>query len=188
VADDMMRADIAAAWDRVTNKLGKKRDVRKLPEYLSSDEHVLAMGGGVTGGNNGLLVATNKRVLFVSEGVINHSFEDFPYDRITTVMTKRGMMFGKILITTAGVTRVIEQVDKGEAEAISAVIRERVDGTTRERAYQAPNTPTPQAAAPPSASPGHGIAAELRELADLRDQGILTEDEFAEQKRKLLGR
>ena len=28
---------------------------------------------------------------------------------------------------------------------------------------------------------------ELRELAKLRDEGILTEEEFAEQKRKILG-
>jgi hypothetical protein len=33
-----------------------------------------------------------------------------------------------------------------------------------------------------------GIAAELRELAELRDSGILTDDEFTEQKRRLLGR
>jgi PPE-repeat protein len=33
-----------------------------------------------------------------------------------------------------------------------------------------------------------GIAAELRELAELRDLGILTEEEFSEQKRRILGR
>jgi hypothetical protein len=33
-----------------------------------------------------------------------------------------------------------------------------------------------------------GIAAELRELAELRDSGILTVEEFNEQKRRLLGR
>ncbi|MCV7400709.1 SHOCT domain-containing protein [Mycobacterium fragae] len=30
-------------------------------------------------------------------------------------------------------------------------------------------------------------AAELRELAELRDSGILTEEEFTQQKRRLLG-
>ncbi|ORV07882.1 PPE family protein, SVP subgroup [Mycobacterium celatum] len=35
--------------------------------------------------------------------------------------------------------------------------------------------------------PVTGIAAELRELAELRDSGILTEEEFTEQKRRLLG-
>jgi PPE-repeat protein len=33
-----------------------------------------------------------------------------------------------------------------------------------------------------------GIAAELREFAELRDSGILTDEEFSEQKRRLLGR
>jgi hypothetical protein len=44
----------------------------------------------------------------------------------------------------------------------------------------------PQKPAEPPAQLG-GLAAELRELAGLRDEGILTEEEFAEQKRRLLG-
>lgn len=43
--------------------------------------------------------------------------------------------------------------------------------------------------APPQRSPGGpvtGIAAELRELAELHDSGILTDQEFSEQKRRLL--
>ena len=33
-----------------------------------------------------------------------------------------------------------------------------------------------------------GVAAELREFAKLRDEGILTEEEYTEQKNRLLGR
>jgi hypothetical protein len=43
--------------------------------------------------------------------------------------------------------------------------------------------------APPEAPPGGpitSVAAELRELASLRDAGILTDQEFTEQKKKLL--
>lgn len=175
-----MREDIAVAWERVNNKIGKKRDIKKLPEYLSSDERVLSMAGGVNAGNNGLLVATTKRVIFVSEGVINHSMEDFPYDRITTVTTKRGMMFGKILVTTAGNTRVIEQVDKREAEAVSSVVREQVEAATRR--------PPAASTAPPARTSARGLADELKGLAELRDAGVLTEQEFAEQKARLLSR
>ncbi len=178
-----MRPDIAAAWAQVTNKMGKKRDIQKLPQYLNGGETVLAMTGGVTGGKNGLLVATNRRALFVAEGVVNHSFEDFPYDRITTVTSSRGMAFGKIVINTAGVARVVEQVAKGEAEVVAAVIRERVEGVTRER-YQAPVSASSAGAV---AGPPPNLAAQLRELADLRDQGILTTEEFEAQKTRLLG-
>jgi hypothetical protein len=178
---DEMRPDIAEAWARVKSKIGKKRDVKKLPEYLHGSETVLAMTGGMTGGNNGLLVATDRRALFVSEGVVHHSFEDFPYDRITTVTSSRGMTFGKIVISTAGAARVVEQVAKGEAEAVAAVIRDRVEAVTRER-HQAPAASTAQ---PGESAPN--LAAQLRELAELRDQGILTPEEFDTQKARLLG-
>jgi Protein of unknown function (DUF2510)/Short C-terminal domain/Bacterial PH domain len=49
----------------------------------------------------------------------------------------------------------------------------------------------PQPAAPPQAPPAPGpgvdLADQLRKLADLRDQGVLTEEEFAAQKARLLG-
>ena len=177
-----MRPDIAAAWNKVSNKMGKKRDIKKLPEYLNGDETVLAMAGGMIASNNGLLVATDRRALFVSEGMINHCFEDFPYDRITTVTSSRGMLMGKIVLHTAGAARVVEQVAKGEAEAVAAVIRERVASATQQRAA-AP----PAQSAMPSSSPV-GLASELRELALLRDEGVLTAEEFEMQKAKLLGR
>jgi hypothetical protein len=45
----------------------------------------------------------------------------------------------------------------------------------------------PAAAAPPAAVGGTDIVAELQKLGALRDQGILTDDEFAAAKAKLLG-
>ncbi len=50
--------------------------------------------------------------------------------------------------------------------------------------------PPPAAPAPAPTAPAAGgttdLVAQLRSLADLRDQGILTEEEFAAQKAKLL--
>lgn len=49
-----------------------------------------------------------------------------------------------------------------------------------------PAAPAADPAAPPSAAPVD-LADQLKKLAELRDQGILTEEEFAAQKAKLLG-
>ena len=49
--------------------------------------------------------------------------------------------------------------------------------------YAEPAPPPPPAPAAPAADP----IAQLKELAALKDQGILTEEEFAEQKAKILG-
>ena len=40
---------------------------------------------------------------------------------------------------------------------------------------------------PPPPPPARDTAAQLRDLADLKQQGLLTDQEFAEQKAKILG-
>jgi Short C-terminal domain len=55
----------------------------------------------------------------------------------------------------------------------------------RERIGAAKPEPTTEPQAP-AGGPITSIAAELRELASLRDAGILTNDEFTEQKTRLL--
>jgi hypothetical protein len=55
----------------------------------------------------------------------------------------------------------------------------------RQQAYQqqtgyAPSAPPPQAA-------GGDVVQQLKDLAELKQQGILTEEEFAAQKAKILG-
>ncbi|PVY97952.1 SHOCT domain-containing protein [Actinomycetospora cinnamomea] len=66
-------------------------------------------------------------------------------------------------------------------------------------AYAPPEYPPPEypppAYAPPAYPPpagggapqGDDTLAQLRELAELRSQGVLTEQEFADQKRRILG-
>jgi hypothetical protein len=47
--------------------------------------------------------------------------------------------------------------------------------------------PAPAVAPAPAPAPAVNVAEQLKELAALKDQGILTEEEFAAQKAKLLG-
>ncbi|HEX6249391.1 MAG TPA: SHOCT domain-containing protein [Nocardioidaceae bacterium] len=50
-------------------------------------------------------------------------------------------------------------------------------------AYQQQVAPAP---VQPAAAPATDVVAQLKALADLKDQGILTEEEFAAQKAKIL--
>jgi hypothetical protein len=51
-------------------------------------------------------------------------------------------------------------------------------------AYQ---EPPPQYAEPPQPAPQQDMVQQLKDLAELKDQGILTEEEFAAQKARILG-
>jgi PPE-repeat protein len=67
--------------------------------------------------------------------------------------------------------------------------RERIGERVAAPTNKPVEPPQPEPPAPPKSPAGGpitGIAAELRELASLRDSGILTDEEFTEQKRRLL--
>lgn len=71
----------------------------------------------------------------------------------------------------------------GTATAVSGRVQRRQQSRWAEQ-----EAPPPQPSAPaPAAAPDADPIAQLKELGELRDSGVLTEDEFAAQKAKLLG-
>ena len=81
----------------------------------------------------------------------------------------------------------------GTATAVSGRVRRRQNSRWAQQeegqAAQAAPAPAAAPAAPPAPAAGAGESSmidQLKELAELKSQGILTEDEFAAQKAKLL--
>ena len=58
--------------------------------------------------------------------------------------------------------------------------------SSRSRKQQAA-APAPAQAAPAPSAPADTTVEQIKQLAGLRDQGILTEEEFSSKKKKLLG-
>ena len=75
----------------------------------------------------------------------------------------------------------------GTATAVSGSVRSRQEARAAEQVAQQ----SPAAPAPAAAPAGQGITpqnlASLERLADLHKQGVLTDEEFAVQKARLLG-
>jgi hypothetical protein len=86
------------------------------------------------------------------------------------------------LLHTAARTAVIS----GTATAVSGRVARRQAGAAQaQAAAAAPAAPAPAAA--PAAPAGGDSSAKLQELANLHAQGVLTDDEFAAAKAKVLG-
>ncbi|HET8787777.1 MAG TPA: SHOCT domain-containing protein [Actinomycetes bacterium] len=78
----------------------------------------------------------------------------------------------------------------GTATAVSnRVSRRQANRWSRQGAYDQPayEEPPPQYAAAPEPAPQQDMVQQLKDLAELKDQGILTEEEFAAQKARILG-
>ena len=87
------------------------------------------------------------------------------------------------LVRMAARTAVIS----GTATAVSGRVARRQAGRYEEEAY-ARQAAAQQTAPPPAAAPAEDDqTAKLQQLADLHSQGILSDDEFAAAKAKVLG-
>lgn len=81
------------------------------------------------------------------------------------------------------------QREAGQEERLAALEQQQAAQAPPAQAAPAPTPPAPAATAPaPAPAPGGGdVVARLKELADLRDAGALTDEEFAAAKAQLLG-
>ena len=87
------------------------------------------------------------------------------------------------VMRTVGRTAVIA----GTASAVSGRVNRRQQQKFAEQEAQAqPAAPPPAASAEPAAAGSDELISKLKELATLKDQGILTEEEFNSQKAKIL--
>lgn len=83
---------------------------------------------------------------------------------------------------TAVVAGTATAVSGGVARRQQAKAQQAADAQTNQEQEAAP-APAPV----PAAAPEQDTITQLKELAALKDQGILTEEEFAAQKAKILG-
>ena len=104
----------------------------------------------------------------------------------------RGVARTAVVAGTA--TAVSGRVQRRQAEKYASrdaqIAADRTTAYQQDVAQQQPQyaPPPPQPQYEPEPEPaGPDMITQLKQLAELRDQGILTEDEFAAQKAKLLG-
>lgn len=110
--------------------------------------------------------------------------EMIPVKSITSVTTKRdGMLNSKVVVVTSGNT-IEFRVSHAEASETKDVLTRLILGS--HPSQQANSVSTTSVTPAPQQS--EDIPAQIRKLGELRDAGILTEEEFAQKKAELLGR
>ena len=75
----------------------------------------------------------------------------------------------------------------GTATAVSNRVSRRQANRWQQQEYEQQPEPQYQQPPPPPAAPAPDPIEQLKQLGELKQQGILTEEEFAAQKAKILG-
>jgi hypothetical protein len=178
MAKDELRPDIAEARQKMRTKVGGGKEIKRLAGHLWDDEHVERMSTGSYGAGTGLFVLTDRRLLFLKEG-ITKTTEDFPLDKVSSVQWATGMMTGTVTVFASGNKAEIKNVNKDDGKAITDLVRQRLSAGK-------PASPTEPVAQP--APGGPDIPDQIRKLGELRDAGVLTDEEFESKKAELLSR
>jgi hypothetical protein len=174
VKEQLNRLDTASA-------VLARKEIRELPNILWEGEAIRGAAQGVYNSHIGILVATDRRLIFVDKGMISLKVEDFPYDKVSSIQYQTGWIFGDITIFASGNRAQIKQIPKDAARAFAETVRNMISGGA-----PAPQAPPQSAPAPQAAGAGDDFMEKLEKLARLKEQGILTDEEFAEQKAKVL--
>lgn len=126
---------------------------------------------------NGILMATNRRLVFYAKKRGGYDLESFPYENISSFEQGKNMMGGNVSFFASGNKVQVKWIKEGDLRRLVDVVKSRMGKPSQ-----------PSTSAPASGSEVEDIPAQIQKLAALRESGILTDDEFASKKADLLSR
>jgi len=135
-------------------------------------------------------VVTSNRVISRT-GVLAKKGEEIPLERISNINFRQGIWervigAGDLDIESAGRDGSSHFEDIWHPDAVQQEIYRQMEANARKQAswHVAPQA----SAAPPTAPSAGDIPAQLHQLAELRDKGVITPEEFEAKKAQLLER
>jgi Bacterial PH domain len=140
-------------------------ELRHVRNVRTPTETVLELGQGVWGNDQGLVVLTDERLFFFDKTLMGATIREFPLPAVTSVTVNKKMRGETLAITVAGNVSTITQMMHGQGDALSRAFHQ---------AKAAPASPIVQS---PTIIANSSDADEIAKLADLRDRGILTDQE-----------
>lgn len=147
-------------------------------QHLESGEELIAFAKGIgksksdPNGPDGsaLMIATDRRVIFYCESVKSTNIEDLRYAAITSVSINNRFVFSDITVISSGTQAVLRDVSREEAMAFAPEVRSRIGKKDQAQILTM------------------DVAGQISKLAELRDKGVLSEEEFTGKKKALLDR
>jgi hypothetical protein len=162
-----------------TDYLFKQLDQEVLDKMHQPDEQLFAMVSGYNTGGFGILAATNQRLFFIRKGSKDTLIKDLGVHQPDSLKYEAGGMFATISIVSGDSVVKITNVDNELARAFCSKAKARLQASQKSPAV--PPTLIIQAPQPID------LATQIERLAALKERGLLTQEEFEMQKKRLLG-
>lgn len=169
-----------AEYSRIAKEMGDdgfftKKEMNHLPEVMHEGEQLLGFASGLMDNNTWLIALTDQRILLLDKGMFyGLSQTEFRLGNVSAISYETGMLMGKLVVQVGSVEHTITQVPKKAVATFAERVRQAVDDASNAKSPTHP------------ASADDDVVSRLERLASLRDRGVLSDEEFADQKAKIL--
>lgn len=159
---------------------GTRKEVECLPEIMKETEHILYLTSGLMDDTTWLVVCTEERIILLDKGMFfGMKQTEMNLEKINSISYTTGLFLGTIEIWHNGAKMVIENCEKTTVKRFTDTVKDAME--KRAKSLQKSESPSVQNVVP-------DIVSQLERLASLMEKGILSKEEFDEQKKKLLGK
>ncbi|MCX9062473.1 PH domain-containing protein [Citrobacter portucalensis] len=160
---------------------GTTKEFFHLPEILGDGEIPLAIASGFMSDNTWLMTLTNQRIIFLDKGMFFGVKQvDVNLPDIVSVAGKTGLIFGQITVSTTGQNYTIERISKNSVIPFTNLINKtRNIFPSKKGTFVNETIPT-------KTNSLDEMMDRIERLAEMKEEGILTEEEFQTQKQRLL--
>lgn len=129
------------------------------------------------------LIITNHRIIVYKPGFIGAETEEYPFESIDKIDHKKGLMRSEIEIHVRGKEIELENISNDDAVNAISMIRQNM------HAHKvAQKTVVLQQSAQQAASTEADPIAKLKQLKDMLDTGLISQDEYEKTKASILSR
>ena len=161
-----------------------KKLLQLAEEHLEKDEKIEHTILGqyeikILGNENtrkGVFIATSKRLVFFAKKLTGFDLEVFPYANISSIEMSKGFTGYSISFFSSG------------NKAKMKYIKEKNEGSVQRFIEYVKNNLEKKESTPESTNTAIGTTEQIKKLAELKEQGILTDEEFQSKKTELLSK
>ena len=117
----------------------------------------------------GILIANNKRLLLYGKRTFGHDLEALHFKHISSIEKSENFMGGIVTAHASGNNIKLKWIQQGDVNKLVNYVDSKINNTK-----------------PSNKETSEDIPTQIQKLADLKEKGILTENEFEKKKRELL--
>lgn len=126
------------------------------------------LAGFADSARTGIMIATDRRVVFYAKKLGGYDLESFPYEKISSVEVSKGWTGHVVKLCASNNISALKYINEGDPAKFAQEIQDRIGSAASPRESD--------------------ILSQIRKLSELRDAGVLTESEFSQKKAELLAR